>query len=405
MPPPATRAFAWPLLPILLGACADSTGPGPDPDPTPAQPALYEDVTPTHLPSAPNGFTMDIGVGDFDGDGDVDAVLAIEFGQNRLLLNDGEGRFRDASDRLPAASHDSEDIAVADFDGDGDLDLVVVSEDDRTNEYYVNDGQARFSASSLPVSGTSNAVVAGDIDDDGDLDLVIGNAGPEFVLVNDGSGNWSSESDVRIPPEATGITQDVELGDVDLDGDLDLLVGNEDGNRLLLNDGTGVFEDATDVWIPTRPTAEETREADLGDVDGDGDLDAFFANTASSFPNANPGNRLLLNEGDRFSDVSATHLPPNSDRSFDGEFWDVDGDGDLDIVSGVLPAFGQSPPPRFVVWVNDGAGLFAPPDTLVFPSTAVGFGFDTEMVDVDGDGVLDFFLGSRGTQDRLLLRR
>jgi hypothetical protein len=392
------------LAGALLTACGDEPAPGTGPaDPGPA---LYVDAR-ANLPAAASMFTMDVGLGDFDGDGDIDALLAVEFGQNRLLLNDGSARFVDGTEgRLPVAAHDSEDIAVADFDADGDLDVIVVSEDDRTNEFYVNDGNGSFSAGALPATGTSNGVVVGDIDDDGDIDVIVGNAGPEFVWMNDGTGHWTDESGARIPVTSVGVTQDLELGDVDGDGDLDLLVGNEDGNRMLLNDGLGFFTDVTDSWIPDRPGLEETREVDLGDVDGDGDLDAYFANTAASHPSADRTNRLLLNEGDRFVDVTGERIPAVADRSFDGEFWDVDGDGDLDIVSGALNVSdGQAVLTRFRVLVNDGAGVFTDPTEPIFPSSAAGAGFDSEMADLDGDGDGDFILASRGTQDLLMLRR
>lgn len=103
--------------------------------------SLYENVTTTHLPaSGLEGLSMDARPADLDADGDLDMVVANEFKPNILLLNDGQGRFSLASERLPRTSHDSEDIGIADFDGDGDPDIVIVSEDDQTNELYLNDG-------------------------------------------------------------------------------------------------------------------------------------------------------------------------------------------------------------------------------------------------------------------------
>ena len=130
-----------------LSACSEATTTTPPPT---QSDALYEDRTGLSLPDAGGLFTMDVALGDVDGDGDLDAILAVEFGQNRLYLNDGTGLFIDAGGRLPVASHDSEDIALADFDDDGDLDAVVVSEDDGTNEYYVNDGERALYVRILP---------------------------------------------------------------------------------------------------------------------------------------------------------------------------------------------------------------------------------------------------------------
>jgi len=348
---------------------------------------------------------MDARAADLDGDGDLDIVLAHEFQPNILLLNDGAGRFANGSARLPSAVHDSEDVGFADFDGDGDLDVVVVSEDDATNELYFNDGSANFTdeGGRLPVTGISNAVVVADVSGDGAPDILIGNNGQNTILINDGAGNFVEETASRLPTRFD-ITQDLELGDVDGDGDLDLLVGNEDRNRLLINTGVGVYADESDR-IPERSGTEETREADLGDVDGDGDLDILFANVRAFIPSSSEQNRVLINDGaGNFTDETASRLPSFLDRSFDGDFVDVDGDGDLDIVTTDAGAGGVARP--FRVFLNDGSGSFelaAPGEVL--PTSAIGAGFDIEFADFDGDGLRDLYLASRGTNDRLLLRR
>ena len=397
-----------PLVFLAIIACGGATAPAPPPPPPPpppASPALYDDVSSTHLPGGLGGLIMDARAADLDMDGDLDVVLAHEFQPNILLLNDGTGRFSNASARLPSAARDSEDVGIADFDGDGDLDVVVVSEDDAINELYFNDGAANFSdeGARLPVTGISNAVLAADVNGDGSPDILIGNNGQNAILINDGSGNFTDETAARFPSR-TDVTQDLELGDVDGDGDLDLLVGNEDRNRLLINSGGGVYVDESDR-VPTRAGAEETREADFGDVDGDGDLDILFANVRAFLPASSEQNRLLINDGTgTFNDETSTRLPPLADRSFDGDFLDVDGDGDLDIVTTDAGPGGVARP--FRVFLNDGSGVFelAAPGT-VLPTSAAGAGFDIEFADFDGDGRADLYLASRGTADRLLLRR
>ena len=151
-----------------------------------AQP-LYTEVSGTHLPPGIAGRCMNAVAGDADGDGDLDLALAMEFQPNVLLRNDGRGRFSNVSDQLPRAEHDSEDIAFADFDRDGDLDLVLVSEDDRKDELYLNDGRGRFVDASdrLVPDDVSNALVVVDLNEDGAPDVLTGNIGTDRALVND----------------------------------------------------------------------------------------------------------------------------------------------------------------------------------------------------------------------------
>lgn len=370
---------------------------------------LFREVTGSHLPAdALEGLSMDAAFGDLDDDGDPDLVIANEHAPNILLLNEGDGRFRDASDRLPREAHDSEDVGIADFDGDGDSDVVVVSEDDRVNELYLNRGGGRFEAAGdrLPVTGTSNAVVTTDLNGDGAPDILIGNDGQNVALVNDGDANFRDVTGERLP-RRLDVTQDLELADVDGDGAPDLIVGNEGQNRLLVNDGSGVFRDETAERLPRRGEPEETREADFGDVDGDGDPDLLFANVSAFVEGADPRNRLLVNRGDgHYRDESGERLPTHRESSFDGDFVDVDGDGDLDIVtanSDVDLDEGRIAGAPFRVYLNEGGGLYRSATDEVFPEGVVGSGLDVEAADVDDDGRPDLYLASRGSVDRLLL--
>ena len=371
---------------------------------------VFRDVSATHLPEGVlDGLSMDAGVADIDADGDLDIVIANEFRPNILLLNDGGGVFTDGSSRLPRTEHDSEDVGIADFDGDGDLDIVIVSEDDQTNELYLNDGAGAFADESarIPVTGTTNGLAVADLNGDGAPDLILANNGQDAAIINDGSGHFRDETQARLPV-SPDVTQDVELGDVDGDGDLDLVVGNEGPNGLYINDGTGRFMDESRARIPLRDAPEETREADFGDVDGDGDLDLLFANVSAFVENANPRNRLLINDGNGFfHDETEARLPPDTESSFDGDFRDLDGDGDLDIVTGNSDtdlSQRRIAPALFRAYLNDGSGRFTEATVQLFGEGITGTGLDLEFGDFNGDGLEDVFLASRGTPDRLLLR-
>ncbi|MEO1052751.1 MAG: VCBS repeat-containing protein [Bacteroidota bacterium] len=357
-----------------------------------AQDKPFKNVSSSHLKSSSlGGNTMDAQIVDIDRDGDLDVILAIEFGPNVILINDGTGVLSDESDaRLPKTNHDSEDIAVGDFDGDGDLDVIFVSEDDQTNEFYRNKGNGFFENvnGAIPVSGTSNAVETADLNRDGHLDLIIGNAGQNVILINDGTAVFVDQTKERLPVN-TFTTQDVGLGDVDGDGDLDLLEGNETFNRLLINDGNGFFTDETSSRLPV--VNDQTREADFGDVDNDGDLDILFANVDfGGF--GNPQNRLLINDGKGFfSEITAQSLPFSDFRTVDADFVDINKDGHMDILSG--NRFNGN---EMMVLVNDGNLNFEDRTTAFFPDLNI-YPFDFQMADFNGDGLDDIYLcGFRG---------
>lgn len=367
--------------------------------------SFYTDVTNTHLPYKDlQALSMDAGIADFDKDGDMDILIANEHRPNILLINDGKGKFtNESAGRIPQINHDSEDIGIADFDLDGDLDIIVVSEDDKTNELYLNNGDGTFADAGdrIPVTGTSNSVVIFDLNLDGAPDILIGNNGQNNVLINDGKGHFKDETKERFG-DFIDVTQDLTLGDIDNDGDQDLLIANEDANRVMINDGKGFFEDESRARLTYRTTPEETREVDVADIDGDGDLDILYGNVEAFVQNAPRQNRLLLNDGKGFfSDITGTHLPKDNNRCFGVAFLDIDHDGDIDIMTGNTNGarFGGDTP--FSVYLNNDKGKFTNSDKIL-PESVKGRGFDIDFVDFNGDGIKDLFLSNRGSQDFLL---
>jgi VCBS repeat protein len=360
-----------------------------------AQTPLYRDVTATHLPDALAGACMNAAAGDADGDGDLDLALAMEFEPKVLLLNEGSGVFADGSERLPRAVHDSEDVAFADFDSDGDLDLVLVSEDDRKDELYLNDGSGRFTDASdrLVPDDVSNALAVLDLNGDGAPDVLTGNIGTDRALINDGRGRFRDETAERWPQSGESRTQDLELADVDLDGDLDVLVGNEGQDQLFLNEG-GRLVDATVRRLPARD--DETRKIEAGDFDRDGDPDLVVGNVQFVMRES-AQDYLLLNDGSGvFTAADSARLPEDARNNFMLQVVDLDRDGDLDVLA-PSTVFARSAG-DYLVLVNDGAGRFsAAAPGAILPRTAVGNGFDVEVADFDDDGVDDLFLCNRAS--------
>jgi hypothetical protein len=359
---------------------------------------LFREVTSTHLPAGLAGRCMDAAAGDVDGDGDLDLALAMEFEPKVLLVNDGAGRFRDASGQLPRAAHDSEDVTFADFDGDGDLDLVFVSEDDRQDELYLNDGFGRFVEASdrLTSDDVSNALVVVDLNADGAPDLMTGNIGVDRVLLNDGSGRFRDETAERWAQGGgdDSRTQDLEAFDMDGDGDLDIAVANEGQNRLFRNDA-GLLVDVTSDGLPE--VEDESREIRAADFDGDGDLDLVVANVR--FLLDRPASEaLLLNDGRGAFTRSVDSLPssPRERSHFTVQAADLDRDGDIDLI---LPSteFARAAG-DYRALLNDGRARFTPAEPgALLPQSLVGNGFDVEVADFDADGLADLFLCNRAS--------
>jgi hypothetical protein len=360
-----------------------------------------QDVSSEHLPLANlKNNSMDVETADLDKDGDLDMVVAMEFRPNVLLLNDGTGKMIFSSEgRLPQKNHDSEDIALGDFDKDGDLDIIFVSEDDKIHEYYLNDGKAVFTDSSDKFIFTSicNAVDAADFDKDGDLDLILGNQGQDFFLINDGKGIFTDDTKNRMPVDAN-TTQDVQSADLDKDGDLDLVMGNEDGNRIYFNNGKGVFTDVTKERLPS--ANEETRKVDIADIDKDGDMDLFFSNVDFG-KQKNKANRILINNGRGvFTDETPNRFKgENNLHTCDASFADLDGDKDVDVILGsFMGGYLQ-------VLFNNGKGVFTEVTDEIFKDRVKGDAISLELTDLNKDGKLDIYLGMfRGTDKLFFIR-
>jgi hypothetical protein len=315
-------------------------------------------------------------LGDLDGDGDLDAFVANFNAANTVWFNDGNGTLSDSGQSL--GSDSSQGVALGDLDGDGDLDAYVANGGD--DRIWVNDGSGTFTAGQSIGVEFSRAVALGDLDGDGDLDVFIVrwyNPGPgssNLVLLNDGSGAFTNSGQAL----GTNLSMAVALGDMDGDGDLDAYVGNGTYNRLYLNDGTGSFSDSANGEIGSD---NDTRGVALADLDGDGDLDVFDANSGSNVVWFNDGDGILSDSGVTYS----------STNSFAVALGDLDGDGYLDAYITDYSADD--------VWTNDGDGTF----TDSGQSLDNRFGRGVALGDLDGDGDLDAYVINEGTGDRVWL--
>jgi hypothetical protein len=214
---------------------------------------------------------------DVDGDGDLDIVVVKLSGTaNGVWLNDGAGNFSAAASTLPAGDY----LATADFDGDGDIDLATSVQTDQNVRILQNSGTGAFTQ--ISATGTlddTRSLAAGDLDGDGDIDFAVTlSTGLVAAFFNGGDGTLFSAGTTFGTVEQA---RSLAFGDLDNDGDLDAIIGGADpgalpngGNETWMNNGVGVF---TQTGTPTEET-DCTKSVALGDIDADGDLDYVAGN-------------------------------------------------------------------------------------------------------------------------------
>ncbi|WP_083491940.1 FG-GAP repeat domain-containing protein [Stenotrophomonas chelatiphaga] len=221
------------------------------------RPGYFIDASATHLPQG-DAQTEGVALADIDGDGDLDAVLASPAHPNRLLINDGRGRFNDQSHRLELkVPMETREVHVADVTGDGRPDILFFNitsnnaawDKDPQTRLLVNDGKGRFrdeTAERLPAHTFSSwAGTVVDFNHDGHPDLLVGAIQvPGFVPLqlrawqNDGSGHFSDVTLAVVPGITVGRSWSMGQGDLDGDGRPDVLIGGWGTQaRLLLTGG------------------------------------------------------------------------------------------------------------------------------------------------------------------------
>jgi len=330
---------------------------------------------------------------DLDGDGDMD-VLSASIDDDKIAWyenTDGKGTFSDQK-ILNSQADAAWSVFAADIDGDGDEDVLSAQWiGDKITWYENTDGLGNFSASNAITNdpaGITAFVRAADLDGDGDMDVLSASLqNDEVVWYNntDGLGTFSAKN--LIDTQSDG-SYTLDVADLDGDGDMDVMSASVNADQVAWyenTDGLGTFSAAKIITTQ----ADGANFVQAADIDGDGDLDVLSTSEVDDKVAWYKNENGLGNFSSQII-ISEDVVHPISVKAFD-----FDGDGDLDVVSG-------SSQDNKVAWYEnmDGLGNFSS-QKVIGPSLAVAPAV-VHGADLDGDGDMDLIVASGGDGDEIV---
>ena len=335
-----------------------------------------------------NSSVIESHLSDLDGDGDLDLISSYGSNSSNTFFwfenLDGLGNYG-AAQNVVSTTIWMTDIYTSDIDGDGDMDIITASSNSGDVYWLENlDGLGTFGALQViaPNEYGANEVFTADMDGDGDLDVLSAsflNNRIAWYENLDGLGNFGPQQIIITSPN---YMVDVYAADIDGDGSMDVLSASKNDNRIAWykNDGTGSF--GSQQTITTN--ASEARFVFAADLDGDGDNDVL----SGSFGD----NRIAWYENtDGLGNFGAQQVIYDSGTGLrDIKLVDLDGDGDLDVVSAYSYTTAT---PHEILWHENKincSGSFAPEQIIDNTAFAV---WKVSAGDIDGDGDVDV-LGS-----------
>jgi hypothetical protein len=273
-------------------------------------------------------------------------------------------------------------LASGDFDGDGLSDLAVAHFDTAWLLRSLGDGAVEGFEYPHSEQGSLRALVVLDWNGDGHLDMGVARSfGPLLALLGDGTGGPLGVLDpLGVPDENLTLS----AGDLDGDGQVDLVVGQALPNRLLALLGDGAGGVATQA---ATPTDDVVIDLELTDLDADGDLDAVGLHTDFA------DGRLWTWLGDGTGGFTLLETLEPAPQSSEVKVGDVHGDGFPDLVTRA------NGPDRIWLWPNQGDGTLGPPVVPDVPSARGAL-----LADLDGDGQDDLLASNNSGSDVLVFR-
>jgi len=336
-------------------------------------------------------YPVSVHAADIDGDGDPDVLVTTRDGHQVLLYeNSGTGDAPSFTRRvLDDALSGAVFVTTGDIDGDGKLDILAAGENNNQIVWYRNLGgrpaafERRFIRNGPvpdPRLDYAKTIAVGDIDGDGDLDIVFGSEDENLVGWYENQGRGAAFVEHVLTTAANHVKL-VKVVDIDRDGDLDILAVSSDDNTVAIfeNNGGRPPQFTRKVLTDKAPGARGVHAADF---DRDGDIDIVVASRLDNriVLHVNTSiHRSALLEGEQ---VVNTYRQTRSVAAAD-----IDGDGRLDILSTAN---------EIVAWHRNLGG--SPPsfESIVIDTSFTGGRWVTSG-DIDGDGDMDIVAADRGT--------